>query len=199
MEPFYNNEDARRRLQSSILFYKGVPCVLSNVGGADYQVFTLSEAQLGTSTTTIKYTDNDLTDVVPRLGYVNHNKKAYYLSRVVVRDQRAGLPIESLNVHDGHVPSGLIYSDSMEDMLLNKYPSLQEAYNNMCNKWESCAFSKGYAIDYELHIHHAGRVIGRLIKSPYGFEIEYSPYLKKLSFYMRNFGDRYSAEVRSLI
>ncbi len=198
MDAFYNNEDARRRLNGCILFYDGEPVFLQSYDGGTFCMYKLGKV-VGGNYTLIKYTDPKLTDDIPRLGYVNRERQARYIMRHVIRDQRNGLPTEAIYSHDGNFGSGGIYSDDMANMLMNKYPSVSEAHANVTkNRWESCAFSKSYAFDHELNILHCGRVIGRLIKSPFGYEVEYSPYLKKLSFFMRNFGDRFNNEIRSL-
>lgn len=198
MEAFYDNDMARRRLNNTICFYDGTPVFVRYYDGDMITTWNLGMVTGGAGVIH-KYTDPKFTGDIPPLGYVNYQGHAYLVLRHIIRDQRSGLPLESINVEgnqDGRVyVQDMAYSASFRDMLMDVYPSMREAWKRVTEQGEtSCAFSKTYAFDWEGNVLHRGRIIGKIKDG----KMEYSPYLKKISFFMRDFGDKYESHIKEV-
>jgi hypothetical protein len=194
-------DDVRRRLNGSILFYEDQPVVALYASGTQVYIYQLEryyqDRIVQGEHTRVQYTDPLLVDKVPTLGYINKSTgPCVIVSRMTSRTQRAGLPTEQLIFEGGS--SQDVYTAGFRDMLLNKYPSMQDAYNSA--KLNTCvAFSKSYAIDKQRNIFHRGRIIGTLVPSDkyyMGYDIRYHHTISRVSFYRKNFGDRYERDMQ---
>lgn len=195
-------DDVRRRCNNTIMFYDGVPVVLRHVERtylAYWPIETYQQRTTNSGVGLIEYTDTKLVDMMPTLGYVNSlNGRAAFISRGTVRSQRAGLPIDQLIADGSYVSYDIVYSEAFKNMLLNNYPSMQDAYNQTNTRVRIRAFSKSYAIDLSLNIYHRGTIIGRLKPSERyyaGYEIGYHAGITRVSFYRKNFEDRFSKQL----
>lgn len=194
-------DDVRRRLSGSILFYKGVPVVCSYYETTKVTVVPLERYITSRFDTPvpIEYTDPDLVDTIPTLGYVNLGSlPACVVTRTTVRSQRAGLPTEQILMDGSPGSSSYIYNSGFRDMLLNSYPIMEDAYT-LSKTCKLAAFSKSYAIDNKKNIFHRGHIIGTLVPSDKylaGYDIRYHHTISRISFYRKNFGDRYEKQLQ---
>lgn len=209
MDPFPTSshlfDDIRRRLHNSILFYNGVPVACRHVEGEIVQLFELRSFYDRAGTTplaTIAYTDPKLDDSIPTLGYVNvPGRRAMLASRTTARVQRSGLPYECVLMDGVYGYDTYVFTINFRDMLLNKYPSMQEA----CDTAKTdglVAFSKSYAIDARKNIFHRSRIIGHLVPSSgysSGYELKFHSGVTRAQFYRRNFVDRFKNQMHGLI
>jgi len=204
MEPFSSvgsqlYDDVRRRTNNTIMFYSGEPVYVRHYQEAMVSIVPVESAYHGTvNATIVPYTDPKLVDTIPTLGYVNiADRRAQFVTRNTPRSQRSGLPVEQLIAGGSYMDQFSYLSSAFKDMLLNRYPTIQEAWEgtrtNVC-----CAFSKSYAIDNRMNIFHRGVVIGRLKPSERyyaGYEIGYVSSITRVSFYRKNFEDRFKKQL----
>lgn len=194
-------DDVRRRTHNTIMMYDGSPVAVFYISNINVIIYSFAEAMSGKGGRTIPYTDTKLVDRMPMLGYVNvPRSRAVYVARNASRTQRSGLPSECLYSHDGRfISADILYSEQFERMLKNEYYSLQEAYEIIkSGQASSIAFSKTYAIDGNLSIFHRGRLLGKLVRHTYmpGYDIEYHSSVSRVSFYRKNFKDRFDVQLR---
>lgn len=205
MDPFPQSavlfDDVRRRTNNSIMFYKGEPVLVRyvrEINVAIYPIETYYSRGLNHETPMIPYTDPNLVSRIPTLGYINPpGNRARFVTRNVVRTQREGLPTDQLIVGGTYMSIDLIFTQAFKDMLLNKYPTIQEAWAEAQSTYTR-AFSKSYAISKDLNIFHRERLIGRLQPSDRylaGYEINYHSSISRVSFYRKNFEDRFNKQL----
>jgi hypothetical protein len=197
-------EDVQRRLNNSILFYGGVPKYTRYHTGNNIQLYDIVEyGVLGRDAPaiTVPYTDSLVEARAPQLGYVNYpNAGAHFITRSTMRDQRMGLPVEAISSNTiAYIDSSYIYHQAFVDMLLNKYPSMTEAYkmlSSMTGRNNKCAFSKNYALNSRLNIFHQDRVIGTLVKDEVGeYSVSFVGSIRHVSFYRRNLCERFAGQI----
>lgn len=89
-----------------------------------------------------------------RLGYINHNNNVVYMSRRPARIQSQGLCSNNVNIRGSlngrHRDdfNDLVRSKGLTDMLMGKYPTLDEARKTLLEKSDvrAVAFSREFAI-----------------------------------------------------
>lgn len=200
-QAFESQRDVQRRLDDTICFYKNKPVWCAYVGGNMFQLFSFTPKGGANDALEqhVDYTDPDFSYTIPTIGYVNSDKRARYLKRVPLRNQRYGLPIDALRWSDQQNladRNSIVGNDYVAKMLMNDYPSLEEAMRLVSKgKRESCAFCKQYAVAYldgGFRLAYKGKYIADLVKNERcGYEVVWLKDLAKPSFFMRHFGDRY--------
>jgi len=101
-----------------------------------------------------------------QLGYCNYNDMALYLVRRPVRMWKQGLSIDHIKTQPGYIEDDLIQSTSLNNTLLNSYPSLSDCYDWVRKIGGGMAFNKDFALvttDYpKIDLEYKGELIGRL-------------------------------------
>ncbi len=195
-------EDVQRRLNNSILYYSGVPKYCRWSTGTTIQLYDIVEYGLmgrDANPITVAYTDSLVEARAPQLGYVNYpNAGAHFLTRSTMRDQRMGLPVEALSSTTiAYIESAYIFHQGFVDMLMNKYPTMSEAYKMLkgSNKLKY-AFSKNYSINNRLNIFYQDRVIGTLVKDMDDtYSVSFVDTIRHVSFYRRNLCERFAIQI----
>lgn len=159
----YMIQDLGMRLSHSLVMYDGRPFFISEVEGT-----TL----LGTDTLTGKAKSvglpAPLLDIRPvLLGYVNGREHATYCSRMPHRRYKQGLNSANLLLQEGariRDKTSLIQSKAMAQCVLDKYPSLDEVYDEVSNaKRHSRAFHRYWSLHYtggEIGLNYRGLHVG---------------------------------------
>lgn len=151
----YNSqEDAIMRVDRTLLMYKGEPHYVRI-----YHENPLNQARLSSikqlnpggrtpKGITVDLTSDDVSCTFPRIGYMNYNDTAWYLQRSPVRTQRQGLSGASVTTPPGlYEINNLLFSHYGYDMLMGNFPSQEAALAKVRHEfWQSCAFSKDFAI-----------------------------------------------------
>ncbi len=154
--PYINQNDVHMRLNNTFCMYEGKLVFVTvnttfDVGTITiYPPDTLSAAKARM----ISITDPKFSFVLPELGYLNTDECAVYLSKNPDRIQKQGLDSQVLRFtphnkrqHLDSSVSSIVSSSYFQNMLDNKYPSLQEALHLVLEKKkESAAISKHVAI-----------------------------------------------------
>jgi hypothetical protein len=129
---YANADDVFRRLQETIVFYKGRPYFVS-VNNENWKKVTLTdytnllfknpEKHLPI---TIAHDDKELDTSAPQLGNINHEGNVSYVSRRPLRRQNQGLIIGNCYTNP-KLHGGWYYTRGVWEMLMNIYPSQEEA------------------------------------------------------------------------
>jgi len=154
--PYINQNDVHMRLNNTFCMYDGKLVFVVVNAGFDVGTITIYPADTlaASKAKMISVTDPKFSFILPELGYVNTEQFAVYLSKTPDRIQKQGLDTHVLRaaVHnkkqyfDGSIVT-LVYSPSFQDMLDNRYPSLQEALPAVLEKdKDSVAISKHVAV-----------------------------------------------------
>lgn len=179
-EKYYAEVDRNRRLGNSICFYKGKPVwVMTRLNWNVYPPETqLSEeevliADLHRSTNPydptpwkrVKYTDDAFSyDAFP-LGYMNYDRKSYYMCRIPARDQTQGLSRGNLAAIPSDLSNKAMQTKNMEDCILGVFPSFTEAFESVIKGTNiSCAFDRSFSLsntrNMGVSLSYQGEIIG---------------------------------------
>jgi hypothetical protein len=169
-DKYETQEEVNFRLSNSIVTYDGKPVYITRIqhpededGKEVARVFfyEIPLKQGGGARETRKFLSSRKFDLAtPPLGYMNFQKRALYLSRRPVRQQRQGLTNDTLSIIGvtgrptmDHNMNNLITSNGFVDMFANKYPSFKEAGDLLDDgEVSSVAVSRKFAflIDHDL-------------------------------------------------
>lgn len=173
MKPFIRQEDASNRLNNTVCFYKGKPVYVTvsvDFPTNDIHIVDFGAMVSGRKTTPkiINVTDKEF-DPFPRpLGYINYVGYAVYVGRLPERRPKQGLSMDAICVVNEN-PGGwngrtLFNTEDFYNMLINKYPSFQEALASLDDGNTSCAFHRECAISYIARTRSVGLIYrGRMI------------------------------------
>jgi hypothetical protein len=165
--PFHNVEDKRMKLQGTICMWQGLPyMVLCDHPGNEVELYRLGEG----TRLKVDYTDPDFNYKSVPLGYIDYGKKAYYLTRIPNRQNKAAVSQELIGI----IPRQEMYVDNfyntkaMENCVLGIYTSYDRACQEVVTgKSTSRAFGRRLAVSNEgrtYAINYRGRLIGHLGK-----------------------------------
>ncbi len=122
----------------------------------------------------IKFADLKLKPPTLRIGFVNIHGSVVYVRRVPVRKYKVGICAENTKVHlfdELIYPLGAIEAKErvgsfkcpeIVDAMLNKYPSLKDAFRNAIETGGACAFDHQFAITYRGDIYYKTSKVGKL-------------------------------------
>lgn len=164
MEPFLSARDARMRLNDTIGLYKGKPVLIKVNQDDPVNTITLTPLQQSQGYVKIKCTDPHLELHQFNMGYANTNRGAQFWSRMPARIQRQGITSENTFCDGERVSIRALLSKTFSDMLMNVYPSYDEALENVTNgQRTSMAFSNEFCItaldEHNLVMYHNCRMI----------------------------------------
>jgi len=168
-----NLEDARGKLNGTIIYYKEYPVVVMAVGQCedDEMDFILHlRAANARNKTIVKLSDPELNLTRFNLGYSNHTYGCVWWYRQPLRQYRQGLKGEQLKYRVSEKTPNLGFNfefdKSIEQMLVDKYPTVQEIEQWLKDQQRpAAAFHKHLALSWDkIHkdmiIEHKGRLIG---------------------------------------
>jgi len=148
-------DDVRMKLHGAYVTYKGTLYFAmaeskQQPGGNNHLVHLYRPKDRSRDATSkadpfvVDYRSDDVDISSIPLGYVNHNGKAHYLERHPFRKNAQGAsPSNIVNAGDYNV----FYSDSMDVLINNNYPSFMDALSKIEeDEVESIAFSRIFAL-----------------------------------------------------
>ena len=177
MAKHYDNiDDVKSKLVGTIVYYDGVPVIVKSADiYQDGELAVHITNSLSARTTSMrKITDPLLNYMKFNLGYDNYNHGAAWWYRIPHRQYRQGLKNEQLrySISDRAMNPGYQFNASkvIDDMLLNKYPHIEEIEKHLRDQERLCmAFHKNFAISYDrvhddMILEYKGQVIGCMSK-----------------------------------
>lgn len=184
MRAFASVNDAYTKLNRSLITYKGIlfKCDPFNnrlfdrpqVADNKLRLVSLEDRK----EVIADYTEDAFQAVPYELGYLNDTKnlKVLFVYRDAVRHSNVGIDLGGLsyvpvgrknsNQDDAILENNIIFSLNFIDMILNKYPSFDEAFDKVKKTRTigcGCAFDKNYALiksldshddDYRIDLYH---------------------------------------------
>lgn len=99
----------------------------------------------------------------PKVGYYNTAERAIYVTRKPVRRIRQGVCRENLTSSRGGVSQETLCSKMFAQMILDVYPTLEEAYTNTVVKGRAyaIAFSREFAVTKDRELMYTDQLVGR--------------------------------------
>lgn len=152
---YLNRNDIAMRLEGTFVFYKKVPYYVTlpenniedNAGAWKYINLSPVQNPRGKKIK-VDHTDPLLDTSAPTLGFMNWDSKAYYAYRKPVRKQWQGLNSRAMGFAPMAPEGQWWFSEAFEHMLLNKYPTVQEAIRQVEDlEVKSAAFDRRLAVE----------------------------------------------------
>ena len=158
MFKFQSTGDCQQRLASTVICVNGRPFYVQESLGAD--VVKGYDTRARDKTDTVTLSANCIS--TPQVGYINKDERAVYLTRKPVRRIRQGLCKENLTADRGVINTELLSGIAFAKMVLNEYPSFEEAYKLTVERRKvySSAFSRNFAITHESLLLYSGEIVG---------------------------------------
>lgn len=146
-------EQARMRLRGAVITYRDIAVYVADAyqqkksAPIMLQLHTYPRDET-TKIIEVDVEDPDLNFRVFKVGYLNDpiTRRCSFLTRATRRQQTQGLVIENLGgMQELDYRAG--HSKAFEDMLFERYPTIEEAMNRLNNeKWTSVAISRVFAL-----------------------------------------------------
>lgn len=155
MEKYLNRNDLHMRLHGTLCLWKGEPVKVHVDDTPGYPETSITVQPLNKGGfEVIDYTSDEFTSHGIKLGYVNYECFAYFVSRLPIRRNMQGLTTGNISVSHGG-PKAVLFSKSIRDCVLGKYPSIKEAMIKFVNvSTTSVAISRNFAIVAESSFHY---------------------------------------------
>lgn len=194
---YYDPRSVILRLDRTICFYKGQPVYVEarnatgGLQGDDAHKLDVWDIGQSKKNIQVDYRDTDFSYKAMILGYVNMKDSATYVTRVPSRIQKQGLCRHSLSYTPN--PNYTLYNTrEMGNMLLNIYPSLEEALEFVQHgAKKACAFHRTFAFraTRPLSLEYRGETIAYLEGKYFRLlDLKESKAIKE--FAKEEFGDR---------
>ena len=174
-------EDLRTFFMGQVVMYKNRPTKVTMITGEfKYKLLDLETQKQ----TIVLRAHKDITPPHRRLGMLTIGSLSYYLTRLPARRMQMGL--NQNNVRMTRLP---FKPDELRDMIdkvcefdsrelalcmLNKYPSIAEAFEEAHDMFGCVAFDKQFAIDHKGRIYYKTHLVGITSKKS-GFQITFDP------------------------
>lgn len=148
---FYDEHHAQMYLVDSIIRYKNKPIFIKDVQKTE-RGYKLTYHYLGSLEFQMVFIPNKDINFNPvPLGFLNKNKKSYYISRIPCRTWKIGLCLRNMsvvNILDSNEKIRIkIDSKEISDTIIGKYPSYDESYEFLKKEKVECiAFSRRFSI-----------------------------------------------------
>lgn len=145
LNDYQKGEDAALRLQDTVIFFKGIPYYVKTEG-MTLHLFGLRHEMPRLGSCPANSPDVEVRS--PPLGFVNTKDTVYWVFRPPYRKQKQGLCTENccfsqLEEKDfDRISTRQMCTQSFENMLLDKYPSYEDAMESGVHR----AFHKQFAI-----------------------------------------------------
>lgn len=162
-ERYLSQEDMTRYLNHSICMYDGTPVYVTTGQYPLVNLFKLN-GQLYKPWKQIDHTDEKFCDRSPSLGYISWDRCAYYLQKMPIRNQHAGLRQATLIATPPSPQGAWFTSVAMEDCILGKHSKIDIAWEMLRNQgWMGCALHRQLAIlsvsSRNYGLHYKGRLV----------------------------------------
>lgn len=195
-------DDVIKRLHGTICMYKGEPVYVMGYIDRSTGGYSATHVQVcpvqsydrygsrdkKNSWEIIDYTQDTFRYKAFPLGYVNHNGRAYYASRIPNRYQYYGLSPDSI-LWEPIVSSShhIVFTDSFVDMIHRRYPNMDDAETRLIAGERRIAISPDVAIERvkgrTMHLLFKGKNVGIKMGATHNFtmyDIPEAPFLKKI-------------------
>ncbi len=172
----YLPQDVNARLDEGICFFRGRPYLINTRDGNGTSASLRALDGRGKSIP-VQLNSDELDISAPELGYINYDNKAYYAMRSPDRKYKQTLQYSSMVAQlcgstrtiGGDNLAHALYSENGEKMLLNVYPTLQEALAFVSAKGgknRSMAFHRDVALLQDsfgiVRVYFKGSEVGRI-------------------------------------
>lgn len=166
-DKYETTEEVRFRLENTVVMYDKKPVYITRVNmpeGDEKEIARVYFKELPVkpgAPEVRKFLSSRNFDLAPfKMGYFNHKKKAYFVSRNPVRQNQQGLSQGTAHFKDVYGKQAqdmnyatMVSSEGFIDMVNNKYPDFKQAVNMLEDKDNSSvALSTSFAfnIDHDL-------------------------------------------------
>ena len=148
---FYDEHHAKMYLVDSIIRYKNKPIFIQDIQKTE-QGYKLTYNYLGNLDFQMAFIPNKDINFNPvPLGFLNKDKKAYYISRIPCRIWKIGLCFKNMsvfNILDHNIKIKInVDSKEINNTIIGKYPSYDKSYEFIRKEKVNCiAFSRRFVI-----------------------------------------------------
>lgn len=165
--PEISFEDMNQQFAHTVIFYKGKPCKVKQVG-AKVKLLNLVTQRSGL----VEFKLADFSPPPLRLGYVNYEETAVYVSRLHARQYQIGLSSNNCrmtipnNMASPNSKSAIIdklanfEAPEFADMFFGHYPKLKDAFNHASEFKGAVAFDKQFAVDRSARVFYKTDYVG---------------------------------------
>lgn len=179
MGKYYDNiEDVRSKLLGTIVYYNEVPVIVKDIAqdGVNEFILYFTKSMLGRGHESRPLTDPGFNFTRFNLGYANYGVHgALWWYRLPAKQYQQGLKANQLSYKavNQNMMGGIMFKvgQPIEQMLLNKYPSFDEAIHaiQVSDGNLTTAFHKDFAVSWDkIHkdalLEYKGKLIGHLPK-----------------------------------
>lgn len=149
MQIKYLDQDLRQRLDSGVVFYRGIPYIYSLRDEAG--VARLYSLKNSSEFITVHPKDPEIDIRSPKIGFVNYKGRAYYLTRYPHRMYKQSFCLRSVRALDVAANIEIttpmnLQSGPIHNMLIDEYPRISTAMKDLEGGAKSVAISKDIAI-----------------------------------------------------
>jgi hypothetical protein len=165
--PEISFEDMNQQFAHTVIFYKGKPCKVKTVG-AKVKLLNLVTQRSGM----VEFSLKDFCPPPLRLGFVNYEETAVYVSRLHARQYQIGLSNNNCrftipqNMASPNNKTTLIQkletfeAPEFADMFFGHYPKLKDAFQHACEFKGAVAFDKQFAVDKAARVFYKTDYVG---------------------------------------
>lgn len=167
--PWKTAQDIQRYMCGCILRYDGVPYGTTYVSATKIALYKLDQFNkpMAVKVHEVSPYDEKLDIESPPLGYFNYEDQAQYVERQPYKQFSQGLTDRNTciyNINGNRIMEASIYCQGVEDMILGKYPTLEECWEKL-NSQASIAISRDVALSREKKgfptiVHYKDEVVG---------------------------------------
>lgn len=166
--PWNTAVDIQRYMGNCILMYDNFPYLTLFLDVREISLCKITEVNSASRKgLTVLLTDDRLDVTSPPLGYYNHDKQALRLERQPYKQFSQGLTDRNTviyDVDDNRHYDDTIFCQGVEDMLVNKYPSFDEAWK-LLDSQSSIALSRDVAlgrpnVGFPTNVYYKGDIVG---------------------------------------
>lgn len=156
---FLSVEDARQRIEHSIVLFGGCPVYIESIRGDNVNTAKVSFYEQGLANKTALLPNKKWQFKAPPLGYVNHNNSAVYLLRQPVRRWKQGLDANNLFHVDRNGDFARVDPVNILSSLMKPLAAFREAIESE----KPLAISSQFALDQNGFIYRKGVPVGILL------------------------------------
>jgi uncharacterized pyridoxamine 5'-phosphate oxidase family protein len=173
-------EDINQLYGSSLILYNGAPAYCAGIhDGTNVLLTILGEKP---ENTIVPFSFDTIKAYKGEIGFINSKDVAIYIERKTMRQYSVGITVANISFHycavdgdyvtklqGGAVWKTFLKTTGFRDCLLNKYPSLKEAFKQAKEGNTLVAFHKKFAVYRDGQIVYKDKVVGKLVGSSVAF------------------------------
>lgn len=177
---WHSVEDAAMRLTGCVVQYDGEPVYVCGVfQSPESGIYTKISrlGKVGELRVSINKPEWDFTPVPT--GYINYEKRCFYVSRVPIRKWKQGLHHDNVRVLPQlEDPMALVRTSEFRNVVLNVYPSFQEVLSSLELGFRSQAFSRKFCLHKiqmsdGVSLLYMGHEVGSVVRGVCSLDKEY--------------------------